>query len=99
VDARRIESRGEFEAELGSDWDLILSDYNLPGFSGLQALDLLRASGRLWPFILVSGEIGEDTAVEAMQARRLPAEEQPCAPGPGDGTRDRGRRGAALCRR
>jgi signal transduction histidine kinase len=67
VDARRIESRGEFEAELGSDWDLILSDYNLPGFSGLQALDLLRASGRLWPFILVSGEIGEDTAVEAMR--------------------------------
>ena len=67
VDARRIESRGEFEAELGGDWDLILSDYNLPGFSGLQALDLLRASGRLWPFILVSGEIGEDTAVEAMR--------------------------------
>ena len=67
VDARRIESRSEFEAELRADWDLVLSDYNLPGFSGLQALDLLRASGRLWPFILVSGEIGEDTAVEAMR--------------------------------
>jgi signal transduction histidine kinase len=67
VDARRIESRSEFEAELRGDWDLVLSDYNLPGFSGLQALDLLRESGRLWPFILVSGEIGEDTAVEAMR--------------------------------
>jgi signal transduction histidine kinase len=67
VDARRIESRSEFEDELRGDWDLILSDYNLPGFSGLQALDMLRASGRLWPFILVSGEIGEDTAVEAMR--------------------------------
>jgi signal transduction histidine kinase len=68
VQAHRIESRSEFEAELqGGDWDLILSDYNLPGFSGLQALDLLRASGRLCPFILVSGEIGEDTAVEAMR--------------------------------
>jgi signal transduction histidine kinase len=67
VSTRRIESRGEFEAELGGDWDLILSDYNLPGFSGLQALDMLRASGRLLPFILVSGEIGEDTAVEAMR--------------------------------
>jgi signal transduction histidine kinase len=67
VEARRIESRAEFAAELRGDWDLILSDYNLPGFSGLQALDMLRASGRLWPFILVSGEIGEDTAVEAMR--------------------------------
>ena len=45
----------------------MLSDYNLPGFSGLVALDLLKASGRDIPFILVSGEIGEDTAVEAMR--------------------------------
>jgi signal transduction histidine kinase len=67
VKSRRIESRAEFAAELDGHWDLILSDYNLPGFSGLQALEMLRASGRLWPFILVSGEIGEDTAVEAMR--------------------------------
>jgi len=68
VSAKRIESRSEFAAELqGEDWDLILSDFNLPGFSGLQALDMLRASGRMLPFILVSGEIGEDTAVEAMR--------------------------------
>jgi signal transduction histidine kinase len=67
VDARRVESREEFASELDGDWDLILSDYNLPGFSGLQALEMLRASGRLLPFILVSGEIGEDTAVEAMR--------------------------------
>jgi signal transduction histidine kinase len=46
---------------------VILSDYNLPGFSGLQALQLLRESGLLLPFILVSGEIGEDVAVEAMR--------------------------------
>jgi signal transduction histidine kinase len=67
VQARRIESRAEFERELDGDWDLVLSDFNLPGFSGLQALELLRASGRELPFILVSGEIGEDTAVEAMR--------------------------------
>ncbi|MDP3084884.1 MAG: histidine kinase [Rubrivivax sp.] len=65
--ARRIESRAEFELALAEPWDLILSDYNLPGFSGLEALQMLRASGRLLPFILVSGEIGEDTAVEAMR--------------------------------
>ena len=67
VQAQRIDSRAEFVRELQGEWDLILSDYNLPGFTGLQALELLRESGRLWPFILVSGEIGEDTAVEAMR--------------------------------
>jgi len=67
LDARRIETRREFETALGADWDVILSDYNLPGFSGLEALAMLRASGRALPFILVSGEIGEDTAVAAMR--------------------------------
>jgi signal transduction histidine kinase len=67
VQADRVESRREFEAALGQRWDVILSDYNLPGFSGLEALQMLRASGLLLPFILVSGEIGEDVAVEAMR--------------------------------
>jgi signal transduction histidine kinase len=67
VDAVRIETREQFSAALAEPWDMILSDYNLPGFSGLEALAMLRGSGRLLPFILVSGEIGEDTAVEAMR--------------------------------
>jgi signal transduction histidine kinase len=46
---------------------VVLSDFNLPGFSGLVALDILKESGQLVPFIIVSGEIGEDTAVEAMR--------------------------------
>lgn len=45
-----------------------MSDFNLPGFSGLQALDIVRARDRIVPFILVSGEIGEDTAVAAMRS-------------------------------
>jgi DNA-binding NtrC family response regulator len=45
-----------------------VSDFNLPGFSGLQALDIVRARDRIVPFILVSGEIGEDTAVAAMRS-------------------------------
>jgi signal transduction histidine kinase len=65
--ARRVETEAQFRASLGDDWDVILSDFNLPGFSGLTALDILKQSGRLLPFILVSGEIGEDTAVEAMR--------------------------------
>jgi len=63
----RIDSLAEFERALESDWDVIVSDYNLPGFSGLTALEMLRESGKLVPFILVSGEIGEDTAVAAMR--------------------------------
>src|SRR5207247_2840563 len=39
--ARRVDSEGEFLAALAEDWDAIISDYNLPGFSGLVALDLL----------------------------------------------------------
>jgi signal transduction histidine kinase len=46
---------------------VILSDYNLPGFSGLAALEMLNDSARVIPFIIVSGEIGEDTAVAAMR--------------------------------
>ena len=67
VHTRRVESRAEFAAALGQGWDVVLSDYHLPGFSGLEALQMLRASALLLPFILVSGQIGEDTAVEAMR--------------------------------
>ncbi|MBC7940517.1 MAG: response regulator [Chitinophagaceae bacterium] len=73
VQATRIETRTEFEAALqqhahgARGWDLVLSDYHLPGFTGIEALQMLRDSGSLLPFILVSGQIGEDTAVEAMR--------------------------------
>ncbi len=69
--ARRIETRAEFQAALDEPWDVVLSDYHLPGFTGLEALQMLRehtqAGGADLPFILVSGQIGEDTAVEAMR--------------------------------
>jgi signal transduction histidine kinase len=73
VECRRVDTREGFEAALdrrggaANRWDLILSDYNLPGFSGLDALRLLRERRLDLPFILVSGEIGEDTAVAAMR--------------------------------
>ena len=68
VDCRRVETRAAFEAALDDGpWDLVLSDYNLPGFTGIDALRLLRARGADLPFVLVSGEIGEDTAVDAMR--------------------------------
>ncbi len=50
------------------EWDVILCDYVMPSFSGLKALELLRRKGIDLPFIIVSGQIGEDVAVEAMRA-------------------------------
>ena len=64
---RRVETEADFLEALDEPWDVVVSDYNLPGFSGLVALELLKANTRDVPFILVSGEIGEDTAVEAMR--------------------------------
>ena len=67
VDTRRVDTEAAFREALAEPWDAVLSDYNLPGFSGLTALEILNRSGLMIPFILVSGEIGEDTAVEAMR--------------------------------
>ncbi len=49
-------------------WDVVISDYVMPKFSGLDALKLLHSTGLDLPFIIVSGKIGEDTAVEVMRA-------------------------------
>jgi putative two-component system response regulator len=49
-------------------WDLVLSDHSIPGFDSVAALRLLKASGLDIPFIIVSGTIGEELAVEAMKA-------------------------------
>ena len=65
----RVETAPAMQAALDAeDWDLVLSDYMLPHFSGLQAVDLLQASNKDIPFILVSGTAGEDIAVRAMKA-------------------------------
>jgi hypothetical protein len=50
------------------DWDIILSDYSMPTFDGLTALRMLKDKGLETPFILISGTVGEDLAVEAMKA-------------------------------
>jgi len=48
-------------------WDVVLSDYELPGFSGAQALQIARERRPYVPFIFVSGVIGEDNAVEMLK--------------------------------
>ena len=49
-------------------WDIVISDYTMPHFSGIAALELLKQSGFDLPFIIVSGAIGEDVAVAVMKA-------------------------------
>jgi signal transduction histidine kinase len=65
----RVLTGDAFKTALGREtWDIIISDYMLPGYSGMVALADLRATRRDIPFILVSGTIGEALAVEAMKA-------------------------------
>lgn len=49
-------------------WDMVISDYNLPGFSGSEALYMLRAHSEYIPFVVVSGRIGEEEAVALMKS-------------------------------
>jgi len=68
LDLHRVDSPESFRLALQDrSWDLILSDYQMPGFSGFAALEILRKSGLDIPFMLVSGAIGEHIAVEAMR--------------------------------
>ena len=50
------------------EWDVVLCDFSMPGFSGPEALQLVRGSGKDIPFILVTGTIGEEAAVGMMKA-------------------------------
>ncbi|MDE2306127.1 MAG: PAS domain-containing protein [Gammaproteobacteria bacterium] len=63
----RVDCEPDFLAALDWPLDIILSDFSMPRFNGLRALELLRASGRQVPLILISGTVGEDVAVEAMR--------------------------------
>ena len=62
-----VDTEADYLASLRPELDVILSDDTLPEFGGLRALELLHERGLEIPFILVSGTIGEDNAVEAMK--------------------------------
>ncbi len=65
----RVETADDMkQALLNGQWKVIISDYIMPRFSGLQALEIVKESGLDVPFIIVSGKIGEEIAVEAMRA-------------------------------
>ncbi len=85
VECKRAQNKEEFLAALQEGrFDAILADYRLPSWTGLEALKELRASGKDIPFLLVTGTIGEEAAVECLKQgvndyilkdhlRRLPA--------------------------
>jgi len=64
----RVETRGDFAAAIEQGGiDLILSDYSLPAFDGLSALDIAHARSPDVPFILVSGTLGEERAIDSLK--------------------------------
>ena len=67
--ARRVETAADLRAALAAQsWDVVLSEYALPTFSGPAAFEVVRDSGCDLPFLIVSGTVGEDAAVHAMRA-------------------------------
>jgi PAS domain S-box-containing protein len=65
----RVDTEAALSAALDrGPWDIVVSDYNMPHFSGTAALKVLRARDPDTPLIFVSGTMGEDVAVEAMRA-------------------------------
>jgi two-component system, cell cycle sensor histidine kinase and response regulator CckA len=69
VESKRVENAVDMRAALEEGtWHAIVSDWSMPKFSGREALALTKEMGLDLPFIIVSGTIGEQTAVEAMRA-------------------------------
>lgn len=69
VESRRTDTAEDTRAALEEcDWDIVLSDYNLPVFSAQEALEAVKASGKDIPFIIVSGCVGDEAAVAMMKA-------------------------------
>ncbi len=69
VQSIRVQTAADMAKALAErDWDIVLSDYAMPGFTGLDALRILKESGQDIPLIIISGTAGEEIAVEAMRA-------------------------------
>lgn len=69
IQAERIETGEQLRAALLREkWNLIISDYNIPGFSPLEALGIVRETSKHLPFIVVSGLVGEESVADMMKA-------------------------------
>ncbi len=63
----RIDTKEDLQKALKEDWDLIISDYYLPDFDGITCLKMVRETDPITPFILISGEVPETVAIEAIK--------------------------------
>jgi two-component system sensor histidine kinase UhpB len=64
-----VDGRAAFESTFSPGrFDLVIADYRLPDYTGLEALEHVRRRDSLVPFVLVSGALGEERAVEALRA-------------------------------
>src|SRR5882672_4667593 len=68
-EVERVETREDFVRALAEgSWDIVISDFHLPRFSALEALDALAKSSRQIPLVVVSGFVGEEAAAELIKA-------------------------------
>lgn len=69
LESKRVDTADALRAALDeTEWDIILCDYSMPKFNALEALSVLHDTGLDIPLIIISGTVGEDTAVAAMRA-------------------------------
>ena len=67
--SERIETEEQLREALEREkWNLVISDYNVPGFSPMMALGIVRENSRHLPFIVVSGLVGEESVADMMKA-------------------------------
>lgn len=66
IQFKRVSSEDEFLEEIKNDYDVVLSDYSMPEFDGMDALKLRNQHAPLLPFIIVTGSVNELTAVDCM---------------------------------
>lgn len=68
VASRQVQSEADLQAALRDRWDLVLSDYGLPGLRGLTALELVRRHDSSVPFVFVCEELGQERAADAVRS-------------------------------
>lgn len=62
-----VSDREALRSALKNNWDIVISDYSMPAFSGIEALEMVKELKPNLPFIIVSGKVGESLAVNAMR--------------------------------
>src|SRR5689334_12089435 len=71
VTATRVVTASELAAAFGESWDLMITDWLLPGFGGLRALNMVRERALDLPCVVISGTPNEEAAVDALRAGAL----------------------------